>query len=229
MLRLLVPVLLFFALPTVAMAQTAVRKGGVESVSVVGEDGSQLWLRFPEGDGGQVTGVEGTAMEELRAHWRGGNVVLERRKGMPKEGFRITANGGQTRITASTDVGLLYGAYYLLRLQQTGALSEDLDVTESPAYDLRILNHWDNPDGTIERGYAGHSIFWENPREEVIRQYARANASIGINGAVLNNVNAKPKTLDTDNLQQVKWLADILRPYRLAHALRWVAYCRPPR
>ncbi len=183
------------------------------SVSASAEDGSRLWLRYASAGRAQVSGVPGLAMDELRANWQGVPIELKRQKGMPKEGFRITTEGGQLRLSASTDVGLLYGAYHLLRLQQTGTIGQTVDVEDGPAYELRILDHWDNPDGTIERGFSGHSIFWENPSEDILRQYARANASIGINGAVLNNVNAKPQTLSTDNLQQVRWIADILRPY----------------
>ena len=183
------------------------------AMSVFAEDGRRLWLPNPSNAKADVSGVQGLAMDELRANWLGNPVELKRQKGMPKEGYRITTANGRVQISASSDAGLLYGAYHLLRLQQTGTLSETMDVTESPTYELRILDHWDNPDGTIERGYSGHSIFWENPSEDALRQYARANASVGINGAVLNNVNAKPQTLSTDNLQQVRWIADILRPY----------------
>lgn len=112
---------------------------------------------------------------------------------------------------------MLYGAYSLLRMQAAGQLTVPLSVTEQPAYDLRILNHWDNPDGTVERGYAGRSLWnWEelpgtlSPRYEA---YARANASVGINGTVLNNVNASPQVLTTGSLEKVKALADVFRPY----------------
>ena len=115
-------------------------------------------------------------------------------------------------ITAASDAGLLYGAYHLLRLQQTGKDCASLNISEVPAYDLRILNHWDNPDGTVERGFAGHSIF-VNPEPARMKMYGRANASIGINGTVLNNVNAKPEALSTESLQKAKIIADQLRPY----------------
>ena len=115
-------------------------------------------------------------------------------------------------ISAANDAGLLYGAYHLLRLQQTGQSCDNLDISEQPAYDLRILNHWDNPNGTVERGFAGKSIFL-NPDPERMKIYARANASVGINGTVLNNVNAKPEALSTESLQKAKSIADQLRPY----------------
>ena len=189
--------------------------------SVYGEDGSQLWLRMEKAKtAASVTGVKGTAMSELQTYWQGGPVVLKRQKGLAKDAYTIKSQGTKTVITASNDAGLLYGAYHLLRLQQTGEASNQLDIKEAPYYDLRILNHWDNPNGTVERGFAGHSIFW---REEgkvdseqfaaAMQSYARANASVGINGTVLNNVNAKPEMLATASLQKTKEIADLLRPY----------------
>ena len=119
------------------------------------------------------------------------------------DGYRIN---GHT-ITARTEMGLLYGRYALLRGEQGES---------HPYYKLRILNHWDNLDGSIERGYAGKSIFWNNRLEidhKLIEQYAEANASIGINGTVLNNVNASPKMLTRTYINKVKEVADILRPW----------------
>ena len=208
------------------------------------EDGSRLWLRMEKsGTTATVTGVKCTAMTELQSYWQGGPVVLKRQKNMPVDAYTIKSDGEKTVITAANDAGLLYGAFHLLRLQQTGQTTTGLDIKEQPAYDLRILNHWDNPNGTIERGFAGRSIFWGTENSELrterydypqgindnsktnhtsqfstlssqlIKQYARANASIGINGTVLNNVNAKPEALTTENLQKVKVIADLLRPY----------------
>ena len=156
------------------------------------------------------------AADELKACWKGQPVELKRQRGMGRDDYSITTANGKILLTASTDVGLLYGAYHLLRLQQSGAdYTSYNNIKESPAYDLRILNHWDNPDGTVERGFAGRSIFWTEKElnTEHIKQYGRANASIGINGAVLNNVNAKPATLSTQQLERAKQIADILRPY----------------
>ena len=179
--------------------------------SIYGEDGSRLWLRMEKTNTTtSVTGVKGTAMTELQTYWQGGPVVLKRQKGLARDGYSIKSQGTKTVITASSDAGLLYGAYHLLRLQQTGAQCDRLDIREEPFYDLRILNHWDNPDGTVERGFAGKSIFGSAVD---IQMYARANASVGINGAVLNNVNAKPEALSTARLQKTKALADLLRPY----------------
>ena len=169
------------------------------------EDGHQLWLRYQPVNKTQVTTKKKTptvalAIQELETYDQGGHVTLKTDASMPDDdGYRIEGN----TISARHDVGLLYGAYALLR----GEKGES-----HPAYDLRILNHWDNPNGTIERGFAGHSIFL-NPDPQRMKQYARANASIGINGTVLNNVNAKPEALTTESLQKAKVIADLLRPY----------------
>ena len=139
------------------------------------------------------------------------------------EGYMIksvSVNGKKATVVASlTDKGLLYGVFHLLRLVQLNEFSDQLNVKEKPSYALRILNHWDNLDGTVERGYSGHSIWnWEelptvlSPRYQ---EYARANASIGINATVLNNVNASPKILSDEYLQKLKAIAGVLRPYNM--------------
>ena len=183
------------------------------SVAATDEDGSRLWLRLdPASSAVAITGVKGTAMTELQTYWQGGPVVLKKQKKLARDGYTIKSQGGKTVIAASSDAGLLYGAYHLLRLQQTGKSCSNLDISEQPVYDLRILNHWDNPNGTVERGFAGRSIFL-NPDLERMKIYGRANASIGINGTVLNNVNAKPEALSAESLQKAKTIADQLRPY----------------
>ena len=179
---------------------------------VRGEDGSRLWLRYSDGTKADVTGVKGVAMEELQRHWQGNPVVLKRQKNVARDGYVITTKNGKTTIAASNDAGLLYGAYHLLRWQQTGQGGAPVNVSERPAYDIRILNHWDNPNGTVERGFAGKSIFL-NFDAERLKLYAQANASVGINGTVLNNVNASPKMLSALYINKVKQYADILRPY----------------
>lgn len=138
---------------------------------------------------------------------------------MQPEGFRIRHEDNKITLTSPTETGLLYAAYHLLRMQATGQNVTATQTTENPAYSLRILNHWDNMDRTVERGYAGQSLWnWEelpNTLSDRYKEYARANASIGINGTVLNNVNASPQILSTEYLQKVKALADIFRPYGL--------------
>ena len=120
-------------------------------------------------------------------------------------------------LEAATEQGLLYATYHLLRLQAEGADCTRLDIREKPTFDIRVLNHWDNLDGTVERGYAGRSLWkWEELTDSVparYREYARANASVGINGTVLNNVNASSEILSAGYLQKVRKLADVFRPY----------------
>ncbi|MBP5799830.1 MAG: alpha-glucuronidase [Prevotella sp.] len=185
-------------------------------LGIKAEDGSRLWLRYDKVQKAQVSGPECIAAEELRNYYKGDRVSLVMDPNIPDEGYRIEG----TAIKASSERGLMYGAYALLR-GETGS--------SAPYYKLRILNHWDNLDGSIERGYAGRSIFWdlEDPQTrrnasqwkpkainpQLIREYARANASIGINGTVLNNVNASPMMLSTTYINKVKEIAAILRPY----------------
>ena len=194
------------------------------------EDGSQLWLRYNKVNTCQVktNGQSPTidiAVRELSDYYQGPTVTLmidkEQKEPLINDGFIIKND----TIKACNDLGLLYGAYELLRLQkEDNPLLRSKEFTRGiksePYYSLRLLNHWDNLDGSIERGYAGKSIFWDKDQAKLSKnntqrliEYARANASIGINGTVLNNVNASPKILTKPYLQEVKRIADILRPY----------------
>jgi alpha-glucuronidase len=120
-------------------------------------------------------------------------------------------------ISANTDVGILYGVFNFLKLLQTHKSLDNLDISESPKVDYRLLNHWDNLDRTVERGYAGFSIWdWHKLPDYIdprYKDYARANASIGINGAVLTNVNANALVLTPMYLEKVAALANVFRPY----------------
>lgn len=216
-------------------------------------DGSQLWLGKQYANSCQVISqlpddaTAKIAKLELENNWRGKNVELKIDKALNLgEGYNIYARPAQqgdniqyeATITASNPIGLLYGAYELIRLQNTDAyntgsgnqqnFSKAIDETEKPQVGLRILNHWDNLDGSIERGYAGKSIFkWEEIKlgkngkggsiskslHDRLITYARANASIGINGSVLNNVNASPKMMTAEYINKVRVIANILRPY----------------
>lgn len=216
-------------------------------------DGSQLWLGKQYANSCQVISqlpddaTAKIAKQELENNWRGKNVELKIDKALNLgEGYNIFARPAQqgdniqyeATITASNPIGLLYGAYELIRLQNTDAyntgsgnqqnFSKAIDETEKPQVGLRILNHWDNLDGSIERGYAGKSIFkWEEIKlgkngkggsiskslHDRLITYARANASLGINGSVLNNVNASPKMMTAEYINKVKVIANILRPY----------------
>ncbi len=191
------------------------------------ENGHQLWLRNRNPlpvtvnvVGAKSSAIISTAQKELQEGWQGKSgatftLTLKSDKAILKDGFRLTANGVQ----ANTEAGLLYGAYEILRRQQTGESIKD-EVC-NPSYEVRILNHWDNLDGTIERGYAGASIFWRKDDpftvtekdKQLWQEYARANASIGINAAVLDNVNSSPLILTADYLNRVKAIAEVLRPY----------------
>ncbi|MBP5408558.1 MAG: alpha-glucuronidase [Prevotella sp.] len=182
------------------------------------EDGHRLWLRFDISNTAQVEAPAGSptiniAKGELQNYYQGDHVMLRIDPSLPdNDGFTISGTDNQLVITARHDIGLLYGAYEALRLQATETPVKE--QSQQPKFKLRLLNHWDNLDGSIERGYAGESIFeWFHLDEELIREYARANASIGINGSVLNNVNASPKMLTKEYLKEVKKIADILRPY----------------
>ncbi|WP_315083472.1 alpha-glucuronidase [Bacteroides heparinolyticus] len=183
-----------------------------------------MWLRQSGGAGASVevlprhaSATLNLAAEELRQSWKGNPVTLsvEKDKALAADGFRIVCSEGKVRVSSPTENGLLYGAYHLLRLQESGQAITS--TTENPAYTLRILNHWDNTDRTVERGYAGESLWdWEklpHTLSESYKDYARANASIGINGTVLNNVNASPEILSAEYLSKVKTLADVFRPY----------------
>lgn len=137
-----------------------------------------------------------------------------------EEGYLLKTVDGMTLVAANSDAGLLYGTFALIWRMQIGEVVDKLDIIESPKYKLRLLNHWDNLDGTVERGYAGHSIFWDQQEDAAtMRQryinYARANASIGINGAVLNNVNASPDVLTPEYIRRFASIASVLRPYHV--------------
>lgn len=134
-----------------------------------------------------------------------------------EEAYLIHSTGKQIIIAANGDIGVLYGVFHFLRLLQTQQSLAGLDILEEPKLKIRILNHWDNLDRTVERGYAGFSIWdWHRLPEYLDTRYldyARANASIGINGTVLTNVNANAMVLRPDYLEKVKALADLFRPY----------------
>ena len=120
-------------------------------------------------------------------------------------------------IASQGEVGALYGAFHFLRLIETLQPIANLDVSQKPRLQLRVLNHWDNLDGSIERGYAGRSLWnWKALPDTIdsrLRDYARANASIGINGASLNNVNANSQSLSAEYLRKAAAIAGVFRPF----------------
>jgi alpha-glucuronidase len=151
------------------------------------------------------------------------NVLASELKDAGNEGYLIRSlkikNKNIIVITANSDIGVLYGTYQFLRLVQTGGDLANLDILSSPKIKVRILNHWDNLNGSIERGYAGQSLWnWNDLPDKIdprYKDYARANASIGINSTVLNNVNANPQMLTPEYLKKVAILAGIFKPYGL--------------
>ena len=142
-------------------------------------------------------------------------VIVDPSLDLKNDGYIIEGSPAERVIKAKTEVGALYGKYALQRLQAMGMAEGPIYIKEEPAYERRILNHWDNLDNTVERGYAGWSIWhWGEPvPADLTRNYARLNASIGINGSVLNNVNATPEILRHETLERVAEIADIMRPY----------------
>ncbi|HTL67713.1 MAG TPA: alpha-glucuronidase family glycosyl hydrolase [Lacunisphaera sp.] len=210
------------------------------------DDGYRLWLRYDpiadsarrdqyraelarvrlQSPSGAPSATIAAAQAELAAGLRG---LLETdvpvtqeadasTAAIPVDGYKLNQGpGDNVTIQASTDLGLLYGAFALLRQLQTGERLAQLDLSSAPRIQRRLLNHWDNLDRTVERGYAGFSL-WEwfylpDVRSPRYRDYARACASIGINGTVLTNVNADAQILTPFYLQRVAALADEFRPY----------------
>jgi len=194
-------------------------------LSTNAQNGHELWLRPVKAKPVNVickrkSPTLSIAIQELKDRWQGNDnasvtLIIKKDKALKSDGFRLAKNS----VHANTDIGILYGVYELLRRQQT---SEPINnEIFNPSYEVRILNHWDNLNGTVERGYAGHSIFWRkndpftvtDNDKKLWQEYARANASIGINASVLNNVNASPLILSADYLNRAKEIANVLRPY----------------
>jgi len=197
--------------PTLKVAENELFKGLVgilgRQVSVVSEieEGSVV--------AGNISALNSLLNEKIKSEI----------KDAGEEGYIISSVESEGKniilITANSDVGVLYGVFNFLQLLQTGKDIGKLDIISSPKVKIRVLNHWDNLDRTVERGYAGFSLWdWHrlpgylDPR---YTDYARANASLGINGTVLNNVNANPAMLTPQFLEKAAALADIFRPYGL--------------
>ncbi len=206
----------------------------IASVVVPGDSATLEVIRTELVNG--CTGLLGSAVPIANEANRDGAVIAGTLKSSPQiatlgwerqladlgpEGFRIRSLKIGYRsvivIASSGEVGALYGAFHFLRLLQTLQPIDKLDVSQKPRLQLRLLDHWDNLDGSIERGYAGRSLWdWKALPENVdsrLRDYARANASIGINGSTLNNVNANAQILTAEYLRRVAAIADVFRPY----------------
>jgi alpha-glucuronidase len=181
-----------------------------------------------------LRGLLGVTLVSVRGVTQDGALVIGTRRSLPllaeltlslpppgSQGYAIrstTSNGHTTLvIAAEDDVGVLYGVFHLLRLMQTRQPLDRLELQERPAIQLRVLNHWDNLDRSVERGYAGQSIWdWHKLPDYIgprYVDYARANASLGINATVLTNVNSNAVSLRPDYLAKAAALANVLRPY----------------
>ena len=226
---------LWLRYPRVADAARLAEYRAAAAQLVVGGDSPTLLAARDELVAG-LSGLLGTAPEARDAVAADGAIVIgtprssplirslaiaAELRGLGPEGYLVRAMrvGGRRAIVvaANEDVGVLYGAFALLRQLQTSRSLRELRLRESPKVALRVLNHWDNLDGSVERGYAGRSIWRWDSLPGVIspryRDYARANASIGINGAVLTNVNANARVLTPEYLEKVAAVAGVLRPY----------------
>jgi alpha-glucuronidase len=195
---------------TIAAARTELRNGCIGLLAAEVASANKI-----ENDGVILLGTPQTITEIASLH-------LDRQlASLGSEGFIIRSvrikNHAVTVIASQGEVGALYGAFYFLRLVQTLQPIDRLNIIEKPRLQLRVLDHWDNLNGTIERGYAGHSLWnWAELPDKVdprLIDYARANASLGINGATLNNVNADARILTAEYLRKVARIADVFRPY----------------
>ena len=214
---------------------------GANARSIVGGASPTLTIARQELQRG-IAGLTGTTVP-LTATVQQGAILLQSAArqdkpsvptdGLGADGYAIRsltiAGKPVTVIAGATDVGVLHGAYAWLRLARTGAALDRIDMRSAPRIGLRLLNHWDNLDGTVERGYAGQSIWdwWRLPDYKGPRytDYARANASLGINGTVLNNVNAKSDSLTAAYIAKAAALADLFRPYgiKVYLSVKWTA------
>jgi len=185
--------------PTVEAAQAELARG---LTAMLGSSGEGRGVVLARAD--RLTGQDARLSEALREK--------------PPGAYRLTLReDGRAIVIAADDVGLLYGSFAILRHLATGGSLAKLDIVSAPALPMRMLNHWDNPDGFVERGYAGRSIFdwWRLPDhlDPKLIDYARANASVGINGVVVNNVNASALMLSPRYIAKLVRIADAFRPY----------------
>ena len=216
-----------------------------ESSVAAGSEYDRLWFNYEKttltenyGENGKMIKLSGSSFDGIikkeldeffvevygiSPEYNGKNAGIvmsrEKRDAIGRNGFVISCKDGMISIKASDDAGFLYGTYAMIRMLRTGRMHEGLVKKDIPVIERRLIDHWDNMNGRIERGYAGSSIWkWEelpgtlSPRYEA---YARANASIGINGLVINNVNASPQYLKPENLEKIAALAGVFRKYNI--------------
>lgn len=191
------------------------------------ETGYDAWLRYPAGTASSAvitadsaSPVIESAKQELLRGFRASRkieIVLSTKANVNPDGYELRAGNGRITIAGSNDRGVLYGAFALLRKIGLGESVANLDEKSEPRVPVRWVNHWDNLDGSIERGYGGRSIFWDNGAARAdlsrVRDYGRMLASLGINGCSINNVNVNPRILAPDFLPEIVKIADTLRPW----------------
>ena len=219
---------LWLRYPAMERGEARDYRAAVRQIVVPDGAGETMALAVAELERG-LQGMLGAAPPVAGEASRKGNLwLVSREAGLPQgaaidmdalgpEGYAIRSVAGGTVIAANAETGVLYGAFHFLRLMQTRARVDALDIAETPSADIRIINHWDNLDRSVERGYAGASIWdWHklpdylDPR---YADYARALASIGVNGVSLTNVNADAMALTPMYLEKAAALADVFRPY----------------
>ena len=177
----------------------------------IDQDGTMLWL------------ANGRSYKEVLA-----SVETRIDSALSKEEYHIYDANGKRYIDGGSQAAIRYGVYALQRAEVLGKADVGLDIHEKPYYEYRILNHWDNLDDTVERGYAGLSM-WEWTAKEIpterIHHYGELCASVGLNGAVLNNVNANPLILDKEHIERVAQIANILREYGITTylSIKWTS------
>ena len=195
------------------------------TVPLFAETGYEAWLRYPTSGVPPVITVVGdsalveSARRELARGFRtpGFEIALGISAEIPPDGYSLKTVNGKLIVTGGNDRGVLYGAFALLRKAGQGESLARLDEKSQPGVPIRWVNHWDNLDGSIERGYGGRSIFWDNgaARADLTRvnDYGRMLASVGINGASINNVNVNPRILAPEFLPEIVRIANTLRPW----------------
>jgi alpha-glucuronidase len=188
------------------------------------ESGHDAWLRYPASGSAPVITVAGnspllkSARRELaRGMGNSAEIVLQISPGLKPDGYWLKTANGKIVITGSNDRGVLYGAFALLRKAVLRESVANLDEKSEPRVPVRWVNQWDNLDGSIERGYGGRSIFWDNGTSRAdltcVEDYGRMLASLGINGASINNVNVNPRILAPEFLPEIVRIANVLRPW----------------
>ena len=164
-----------------------------------------------------ITGFTGKAPREMTEVPQESAIVIGLSPGLPIDGYSLKTDGRHILVSATNDRGALYGAFALLRKIALGESILALNEKQSPATPVRWINHWENLNGTIERGYGGRSLWWDaghvRPDLSRVGEYARLLASLGINAVTINNVNADIRVLRPEYLKDVAKIAEAFRPW----------------